>query len=737
MASSVQDIVAKLKNTKKISGGWTARCPAHDDHSNSLSVSTGASGKVLMHCHVGCTFEQITSALGEFGSAQQTTYPYLDEKGKLLYEVVRRQPKGFAQRKPDGAGGWSWNLKDVPRVLYMLPELLASAKDNKTVYVCEGEKDANRLASLGLVATTNSGGAGKWRDEYSKHLKGRDVCILPDNDDPGRLHATQVGASLLGKAKSVRILEIPGIPEKADVSDWLNAGGNAKLLEEMAAEAPLYQLVASNSTLNWDKPKQPEVQQPLSAFDKAPHNAEVERAILGGVMLRPELIDQCRRVMPVGWLHVPDHQHAYSAMLELDEKRVEITPIMIAEVLKRRGVPPIDTARYADGLSPSSDLSHYIEVVRRYAKARWGIAYAAKITAQLYEGVDNPDEVFESAVQEFDRTRQSAQKLRRPKSLGELYDDYALRLMLFFKGVTNAIPTGFTEVDEKLLGGGVVPSYTYVVAGRPSMGKSTFALDICCNAADQGFRSVFVTREMPKESLMDRMAAAKSGVPRFKIQSGIKQSDYEAVLEAAEAMRLVPIIIDDTSETIQEIDHFLNEMERSNQKVDLLVIDYLQLMKGDGKDGRTNEVSFISRETKGLAMRHEIPVIEVSQLTRAPGKEHREPELHDLRESGQIEQDADVVLFIHGDEPEEDMQFYQRELLCRKQREGPHFHRTLDMNAELITFRTPQMLGHSGAPRKRPGRITVTPGGLRDKKLVNAEQRALESQAKEDKEFDF
>jgi len=158
------------------------------------------------------------------------TYDYRDEAGELLMQVVRMEPKTFRQRRPDG-DGWSWSVKGVRPVLYRLPELLAAP--DAVVYLVEGEKDADRLASLGLVATTNAGGAGKWKPEHSEFLRGRQVVILPDNDDAGRKHAQKVAKALLEVA-AARIVGLQGLDEKGDVSDWLDAGGTADRLLQLA-----------------------------------------------------------------------------------------------------------------------------------------------------------------------------------------------------------------------------------------------------------------------------------------------------------------------------------------------------------------------------------------------------------------------------------------------------------------------------------------------------------------------
>jgi uncharacterized protein (DUF927 family) len=209
------------------------RCPAHDDRRPSLSVSRGDDGRVLLHCHAGCETDDILKVAGLTWAdlherrngkpAIVATYDYHDENGALLYQVCRLEPKGFFQRRPDGAGGWIRNLKGVRRVLFRLAELRGAQE----VYITEGEKDALALVKLGLVATTNSGGAEKWRSGYTRQLRMagvESVVILPDNDDPGRAHTDIAARSCEAGGLQVKVVTLPGLPPKGDVSDWIAAG---------------------------------------------------------------------------------------------------------------------------------------------------------------------------------------------------------------------------------------------------------------------------------------------------------------------------------------------------------------------------------------------------------------------------------------------------------------------------------------------------------------------------------
>jgi len=166
-------------------------------------------------------------------------YDYRDERGALLFQVCRFEPKDFRQRRPpNGHGNPIWNVKGIRRVPYRLPELLSTTADS-AVFIVEGEKDADRLASIGLVATCNPGGAGKWQPEFKEFFRGRDVVILPDNDDPGRSHCHAVADGLADVAR-VRVLALPNLKPKGDISDWLAEGGTCQQLEQLAADAPLF-----------------------------------------------------------------------------------------------------------------------------------------------------------------------------------------------------------------------------------------------------------------------------------------------------------------------------------------------------------------------------------------------------------------------------------------------------------------------------------------------------------------
>ncbi|MEO5858717.1 MAG: DUF927 domain-containing protein [Pyrinomonadaceae bacterium] len=257
----IDTILRRFPIAKKSGAGYLAICPAHNDRNPSLSITT-KDNKVLLRCHAGCTVEAVCAAAGiapknlflsELLKTTQrkrlaATYDYRDESGQLLFQSVRYEPKSFRYRRPNGSGGHEWNLANTRLVLYRLPELLV-ADPLFPVFIVEGEKDVDALQAIGVTATCNPMGALKWKDEFSDSLKGFDCAILPDNDKSGRQHSQRVANSLLGKADRVRVLQLPGLPEKGDVSDWLAAGNTREDLFALLIDVEAIEVAANGNDL--------------------------------------------------------------------------------------------------------------------------------------------------------------------------------------------------------------------------------------------------------------------------------------------------------------------------------------------------------------------------------------------------------------------------------------------------------------------------------------------------------
>lgn len=279
MNPNIHRLLANLRNVEPCGDGWTSYCPIHEagpgTHHNSLSVKVGDNGGIVVHCHGGCDYKDVIYATGltlrdcappkkdEPKSKIVATYDYfdvVDGQPILRFQVCRLEPdksgkpgtKTFQQRQPDGKGGWSWKTKGIEKVLYRLPELLASTGP---VFVVEGEKQVDYLRSIGLNATCNPGGAGKWLKTYVRYLTDCDVVIVPDADPPnpqtglipGMDHAKTVADSALPVAKSVHVVELPGCEPKWGLDDWLQKGGHtlqelAKILETAEPWGPTSQI---------------------------------------------------------------------------------------------------------------------------------------------------------------------------------------------------------------------------------------------------------------------------------------------------------------------------------------------------------------------------------------------------------------------------------------------------------------------------------------------------------------
>jgi 5S rRNA maturation endonuclease (ribonuclease M5) len=259
----IEDLLGRLKGVEPAfhanpDGPWQAYCPAHDDrHKRSLSIAVKPN-RFLLHCFAGCkVIDQIVPALqlrpadlfnlnGQPPAKHErgdrrivATYDYQDERGTLLYQVVRFEPKDFRPRRPDGTGGWIWDLKDVRRVVYRLPELA----EQRRVVLVEGEKDVDRLRALGISATTSPSGALSWRDDYAQQIAAaavEEIVVIPDHDASGCTYATTVATALQRRGIRVRLLELPGLAEHGDVSDWLDAGHEAPELRRLLDDAPAF-----------------------------------------------------------------------------------------------------------------------------------------------------------------------------------------------------------------------------------------------------------------------------------------------------------------------------------------------------------------------------------------------------------------------------------------------------------------------------------------------------------------
>jgi replicative DNA helicase len=429
--------------------------------------------------------------------------------------------------------------------------------------------------------------------------------------------------------------------------------------------------------------------------DEQPNSPESERVILGAILVDASLLEPIREQMTGEQFYSHSHRRIYDAIMGLREQGTPVDTTAVINSLRNSneleatgGTPYVLSLPH--GVPALVPRSHIKEVVR-LARKRRAMQFAERFGDKAANGDETEEELLRYAQDWIDGARTELPNVAKVQTLKAMIDDQAGRYRRWHKGISDAIPTGFPAIDSYLLGGGLVRSGLYVLAARPGMGKTAMSLDIAANMAHQQTTVYLVSREMPAPSLFDRLHAAAAGVPRSKLRPGINKTDYERLLQTLETLGALPIAIDNSSLTVSDVRSNLREEERKQRRPEVIIIDYIQLLKGQGRN-RNDEVGSVSRGLKALAMELNVPILALAQLSRECEKMGREPELSDLRDSGEIEQDADAVFFLFGDKPEEHGKVFNRWLKCSKQRDGQLFRTEVPFNGEMVTFRSFEQL---------------------------------------------
>jgi replicative DNA helicase len=427
-----------------------------------------------------------------------------------------------------------------------------------------------------------------------------------------------------------------------------------------------------------------------------PHSAETERAVLGAMMLDGRTaLEAAARLTPADF-YVGAHALAFRALREIAEGGEEPDPLTVGEALRRDGVLErvgglTFLSQLTFGVPGGMGLAPYYRILRDKALKRQLVRAGNKITSEAAADDDEARAVLSSASEMLSTLSadNSDQQPRKPLPLSERLKDQQRRHELMFRGVSDALPTGFDEIDAHLLGGGLQPKQFVILAARPSVGKTSLMLDIAANVSASGRRVLAFSLEMGAELLIDRLASFAAGVERWKIRPGIWQADYDRLRKGTAEVCSLPVYVDDSSRTISAIRRHVRDLcRRPETRPDLVLLDYIQLVDPELKGGSLNErIGAVSAFLKGMGMEHGFPVLALSQLSRDCEKQGREPELSDLRDSGTLEQDGDLILALFGDRPEEGARLYERTLKCLKQKDGPLFRERLIFNGPLVSFR--------------------------------------------------
>lgn len=423
--------------------------------------------------------------------------------------------------------------------------------------------------------------------------------------------------------------------------------------------------------------------QPATASNERslPHNLEAERCVLGAILIHNEAFNVAAELIDANDFFRDAHRRVFDKMVGLNERGQAIDFVTLKDELNRSGDldevgGPAYISALADGVPRSTNVDHYARIVKEKSTLRNLIYSANRIVSTAYTAEDAADAVLDRAEQEiFSIAEDNIHTGFVP--LSSLVQDgfTAIEKLQAHQSVVTGVPTGFADIDE--LTAGLQPSDLTIIAARPSMGKTAFVLNIAQHVGTKEKGTVgFFSLEMAKEQLFMRMLTTEAQVDSHRFRTGrLSESDYQSLSDAMEKLSDANVFIDDTAGLGVLEMRAKSRRLKAEHGLDLLIIDYLQLMQGRGRfENRTQELAAISRALKGLAKELHVPVVALSQLSRAPeSRSDRRPQLSDLRESGALEQDADVVLFIYREEMYEENPENQNlaEIIIGKQRNGP------------------------------------------------------------------
>ncbi len=386
-----------------------------------------------------------------------------------------------------------------------------------------------------------------------------------------------------------------------------------------------------------------------------PQNTEAEQSVLGALLIDKNAIVKTADILHPDDFYSPAHEHIYAAALELYEKHQPVDIQSVTNRLKEKKLlADVGGSGYlaelTDRVATASHVEHFAHIVKQKRVLRDFIRASAEITESAF----NPSGEFEDMLDNIEQKILNISQKSIPKNFlhmrEELKTAYERIEKLHQKsGTLRGIPTGFDGLDNLL--SGLQNSDLIIIGARPSLGKTTLALDMARHAALAGVPVGIFSLEMSREQVVDRFIAAQSGVPLWKLRTGRVKDDmqFQLIQKALDDLSGAPVYIDDTpSPTVLQMRSMARRLQIEHG-LGLLVVDYLQLIMPRGsRDSMVQQVTEISRGLKGLARELNVPVLAISQLSRAVDqRDNKEPRLSDLRESGSIEQDADVVLFIH------------------------------------------------------------------------------------------
>lgn len=421
-----------------------------------------------------------------------------------------------------------------------------------------------------------------------------------------------------------------------------------------------------------------------------PQNIEAEQCVLSAMLLDKEAIARATEILSSSDFYREAHRVIFNAMLELYNKNEAVDMVTVTEILRRDNkLEDVGGIAYVTGLAnavpTAANIKYHADIVAEKSVLRQLVRVSTEIATMGYEANDDVGVLLDTAESRILEISNRKKKADFTPISDVLMDSVQnLEKMLANKGGLTGLPTGFSDLDK--LTSGLQPSDFIILAARPSMGKTALALNIVQNVALRAHKKIggeprsvaFFSLEMSKEQLVSRMLCAEANIDSQSLRVGeLRDSDWESLWGACDVMSKAKIFIDDTAGiTAMEMRSRARRL-KAEHGLDLIVVDYLQLMQGSGKRNssgdRQQEVSEISRSLKALARELDVPVISLSQLSRSvESRNIKRPMLSDLRESGSLEQDADIVAFLYREDYyDPNTENKHTELIIAKHRNGP------------------------------------------------------------------
>ncbi len=414
-----------------------------------------------------------------------------------------------------------------------------------------------------------------------------------------------------------------------------------------------------------------------------PQSLEAERSVLGAVLLEGEAILKALELLEEEDFYREAHRKIFSAMVELFERQEAIDLVTVAEELQRRGqLEAVGGKQYLGSLAEetptAANIWYYARIVKDRALQRALLNTTTEVASRVYEGQMESDELLDFAERRIFQISDKRVKGSFVSMKEAIKDTFKMIESLYERTeAITGVPSGFKDLDEYT--SGFQKGDLIIVGGRPSTGKTAFGLNIARHIAVQMGEPVAIfSLEMSLRQVVLRMLCAEAMVDAHLVRKGLVKQNFQKLATAAGRLMEAPLMIDDPSSlSVLEMRAKARRLKREHG-LSLIVVDYLQLMRGRGRhEKREQEISEISRSLKALAKELDVPVLALSQLNRAVERERRRPSLADLRESGAIEQDADVIIFLYRDREERDADFTGARMAevvnvdIAKQRNGP------------------------------------------------------------------